>query len=434
MNKLLKVLPVAILYILLVCPKLVALETLTWQDCVKEARKNHPDLIAAAEQIKQTEAAKSITFSTLFPQIDSSLSASSAATKKRGATASTSSSAATGAVDTYSYGVAASQLVFDGFKTIDNVMAASEDIKASVQAYKFTSSEIRLNLRTAFVNLLGAQEMVKVAEDIFEIRRRNFELITLRYESGLENKGALLTAEANLAQAKFGINQAKRDLEVAQRQLTKEMGHAKFIPMEVKGDFLIKLEEFPDFEAIAKTNPSLRQLTFQKNAALYDIRAAYANFFPEITGDIGVGKTDSRWPPRNSQWNMGLSLSLPIFEGGLRVAQVKQAKAAFKEAEANERGMRDTIIFNLSRAWASLEDGVEALGVQEKVLTATEVRSRIAEAQYSTGFLIYDNWTIIEDNFVQAKKTNLQAKVSALLAQANWIYAKGETLEYVENN
>jgi outer membrane protein TolC len=63
-------------------------------------------------------------------------------------------------------------------------------------------------------------------------------------------------------------------------------------------------------------------------------------------------------------------------------------------------------------------------------LTATEERSKIAQAQYSIGLMSYDNWTIIEDDLVSAKKNLLNAQAAALLAEANWILAKGETLEH----
>jgi macrolide transport system ATP-binding/permease protein len=35
-------------------------ETLTWQDCVKEAQKNHPNLISAVEQVNQQKATKTV--------------------------------------------------------------------------------------------------------------------------------------------------------------------------------------------------------------------------------------------------------------------------------------------------------------------------------------------------------------------------------------
>jgi TolC family type I secretion outer membrane protein len=404
----------------------LAEDVLSWQDCVKEAAKNHPDLIAAVEEVKQSQAEKSITASTLFPQITGSVSG---ATSK--ATSKTSGSST---ADLYSYGLSATQLIFDGSKTINNVRATSETIKASQQNYRFTSTEVRLRLRTAFVNLIRAQELIKVSEDIIKIRKDNYEMITLRYESGLEHKGALLTAEANLAQAIFDLAQAKRDVVLAQRQMTKEMGRTAFIPMSVTVDFKVKDAAIikPDIEALARTNPSLLQATAQKNAAEFGIRSAYANFFPTLTGSASAGKTGSHFWPRDEERSLGLSLSLPIFEGGLRLAQVSQAQALYNQLKENERSTKDGIVVSLEQAWVSLRDAVETIDVQYKSLLATEERSKIAEAEYATGFITYDNWTIIEDNLVQAKINYLDAQTNALLAEANWIQAKGEVLEYAK--
>lgn len=405
----------------------VAGEVLSWQDCIKEAAKNHPDLIAAVEEIKQSQASKKITASTLYPQIDANLNASTARTasdNKPGVTA-----------DSYTYGVSGTQLIFDGAKTINNVRAASENIKASQQNYRFTSTQVRLNLRSAFVNLLRAQELIKVSEEIVKIRKENYELITLRYESGLEHKGALLTAEANLAQALFEVAQAKRDVVLAQRQMTKEMGRKEFIPMGVKADFQVidSAKEKPDLEALVKNNPSLQQLIAQKNAAEFSLRSAYANFSPTLSGSAGANKAGTHWTPRGDNWNLGLSLSMPIFEGGLRLAQVSQAQGLFNQLKENERSTRDSLVVSLENTWVALQDAIETVDVQYKTLIATEERSRIAEAEYATGFITYDNWTIIEDNLVQAKTGYLNAQANALLAEANWIKAKGETLEYAKN-
>lgn len=400
-------------------------EVLTWQDCIKEAAKNHPDLIAAKESVKQSEADKKITASPLFPQIDSNLDASTSRTD-------TGTSNTVG--DSYTYGLTGTQLLFDGAKTINNVRAASENIKASQQSYKFTSSEVRLRLRTAFVNLLRAQELVKVAQDIIKIRRGSLELITLRYESGLEHKGALLTAEANLAEANFELSQAKRDVELAQRQLTKEMGRKDFILMQVSEDFKVSdtAKEKPDLEKIAENNPALQQIIAQKNSADFGLKSTYANFSPTLSGSAGANKDSSHWPPKNDQWNLGLTLSMPIFEGGLRLAQVSQAKALLNQLMANERSTKDSVVVSLEQAWVNLQDAIETVQVQYKNLIATNERSKIAEAQYSTGFITYDNWTIIEDNLVSAKRKYLDAQAGAMLAEANWIQAKGETLEYAQ--
>jgi TolC family type I secretion outer membrane protein len=412
-------------------PPARAEEILTWEDCLAEAKKNHPDLISALEYINQEKASKSITASSLYPQIDANLDASTASTSTTSSTTGVTTKATT---DTYTYGISGTQLVFDGFKTINEVNAAKENIKASQENYRFTSSKVRLNLRTAFINLLKAQELIKVAEEILKIRRDSLMLITLRYESGLEHKGALLTAEANWLEANFELSQAKRNLESAQRTLAKEMGRREFKPMLVKGDFIVvdTANERPDFEMLAKNNPSILEALAKKNAAAFDIKSAYADFAPTLAGSAGANKKSPYWPPENNNWNLGLSLTMPIFEGGLRLAQVSKAKATYNQLEADERSTHDSIIVTLQHYWADLQDALETVQVQRKSLEAAEERSKIAEAEYSTGFITFDNWIIIENDLVADKKAYLNALANALLAEANWIYAKGETLEYAQ--
>jgi len=395
---------------------------LSWKECVARSRANHPDLISAAEDITQAGAQKDIARSDLLPAIDSSVAVSTGKSAGRQKTAKI-----------YSYGVTASQLLFDASKNAEEVKAEAENVKAAGEAFRFTSSAVRLRLRTAFINVFRAQELAYLAKEIFEIRRNNLELITLRYQSGLEHRGALLTAEANLAQARLEIARAGRDLEVAQRQLSKEMGSARFEPMLVHGEFELSVEEEkPDFEAIALKNPSLTQAAFQKNAARYGMSSARADFFPEISGQIGTSRTDSRWPARGEEWDAGVTLSWPLFEGGLKTAQLERAMSQLRQLEANERSIRDGVIVGLEEAWAEFNDAVESVGVRGKFLDAAQERSKIAEAQYSLGLIQYDNWTIIQDDLVNAKTTLLSTQVNALLAQASWIQAKGETLEYVD--
>jgi outer membrane protein TolC len=422
MKKFIKI-PIILLFLSLFLHKASAEEVITWGDCLAEATKNHPDLISAQEVINQSVASKEITKSGLLPQVTASAGASTEKTSTRSSN-----------TETYSYGVSGSQLVFDAFKTADNTKAAVESIKASQQAYRYTSSAVRLRLRTAFINLLKAQELLNITEEIYNIRRGNLELITLRYESGLEHKGALLNAQANLAEAQFEITRAKRALEVAQRDLLKEMGRTEFSAVRVDGIFKVgdTALEKPDFEALVKSNPSLGKLIAQKNAASFGIKAAQANFLPEFSAQAGASRKSSSWPPEDDQWDAGLALSFPLFEGGLRLAEVSKARAIFNQAGADERSAKDGIILSLEQTWAALQDAVETVGVENKFLEAAEERAKIAEAQYSLGLIQFDNWTIIEDDLIRVKKAFLDARANALLAEANWVQAKGETLEYAQ--
>jgi len=395
-------------------------EVMTWEDCVREAGKNHPDLISTAEKLKQAQADKAITQSAILPQISSEVSG------KRSKTATKSET------DTYSYSVTGKQLLFDGFKTSSDVGAASETIKASQYDYAVTSSDVRLNLKTAFAGLLRAQELVSITKDIASRRKQNLELVKLRYEAGREHKGSLLTAEADLAQAELEVTQAKRNVALAQRQLIKELGREKFTPIKVTGNFeTTEIDRNkPDFEYLTDNTPFLKELIAKKEAARFGLKSAKADFFPQVYLNGSLGKSASDWPPDGEQWSAGLSLSFPIFEGGSRIAKVSKAKAELNQAQADERSGHDSVIFTLEEAWTEFQDAIDKISVQRKYLGAAEERAKIANAQYSTGLISFDDWIIIEDNLVSTKKSFLDSRANMLVAEANWIQAKGGIFEY----
>ncbi|MBF0504314.1 MAG: TolC family protein [Candidatus Omnitrophica bacterium] len=409
---------------LLICQPLWADEKLTWQDCLLQASLQHPDLLSAKEGIRQSKDIKKITASTLWPQASGNISVSQLKSDTSADMASKTTN--------YAYGVSGSQLIFDGFKTINNVKASGENVKASERNFQFVSSQVRLRLRTAFINLLKAQSLIQLTKDIYEIRKQSVELIVKYYNSGMENSGSLLTAQANLAQAQFEINQAQRGLEVAQRSLLKEIGAKTIESLQAQGDFDIstKYKDRPDFDILVDQHPQLLQLIAQKNAASFDVKAGQGNLWPAVSLVGGADHSDKNWPPKASSTNVGVELSWPFLDGGSRIAQLDQAKSLFKSLQDQQQSVRDTLEVSLEQAWSNLQDAIEQVDVQKKFLAADQERSRIAQQQYSIGLLTFNDWTIIEDNLVSSKKTFLNAQANALLAEANWIAAQGRTLEY----
>jgi outer membrane protein TolC len=396
-------------------------EALTWEECVQEAKKSHPDLISAEAVVNQARANKIIATSNILPQVSTELRQS---TSKTGTERS----------DTYSYGVTAQQLLFDGLKTPYDIAAAAKNVKSAEYNYKVASADIRLRLRTAFIELLKAQKFVTITEDIAVRRKQNADLVQLLYDGGREHKGSLLTAQANLAQAEFEVTQAQRTITVAQRQLSKELGRTEIKPIQVIGNFedINAKQERPNFEAVAASNSSLESMVAKKEAAKLSLKSTKADFFPQVYANAQAGRSDSYWPPDNDEWSVGVTLTFPLFEGGRRWAEVSKARAVLNQTEADEKSNRDSVILTLEETWTNWQNAIDNVVVQKKFLQATEERAKIAQSQYSNGLISFDNWTIIEDDLVRTQKSFLDAQANAFLAEAQWIQAQGGTLDYVE--
>ncbi|NTV98131.1 MAG: TolC family protein [Chlorobiaceae bacterium] len=402
---------------------LQAAETLTWQQCIDEAKQAHPDLYSALASVQQSEADKRITRGALLPRITSSISThESGSTEKGGSSYSA-----------YSYSLSAQQLLFDGHKTSNMISSNEEAIKAARQNYIAVSAEVRYALRAAFTELLKAQDLLGLTMEIADRRSMNVRLINLRYNGGREHVGSLGQARADLAQAEFEVSQAQRGLVLAQSKLASALGRDAHTPLRVQGSYSAARippgipPGIPSFELLAKNNPLFQQLDLQRKAARYDLKAARSACSPDLylTSSIGRGTVDSL-PFDALDWNAGLTLSVPIYEGGTGRAKVSRAIAIVSQRNAEEKSGYLRILDALQEKWKNFLDVSQMVTVKKKNLAAAVERSRIANAQYSNGLVSFNEWVIIENNLVSAKKEFLNAEADLLIAEAQWIQAKGE--------
>lgn len=394
---------------------------LSWSDCVREAAKNNPEIAASREVINQRKAQKRVATSPMLPQVSAEASTSKTDTFSGG-----------NLRDNNTYSAKGEQLIFDGFKTYNEFKSAEQDIGASQYSHTVLSSEIRYNLRRAFAQLLAAQKLVPITAGIITRRQQNLDMLKLRYESGREHQGALLLAEANLAQARYDHRKAKRDISAAQYALRKELGWKKDVPIRVRGSFALHtdLKAKPELRKIAEAHPEVKRVAAEKGAASYGYKAAKSEFFPTLKLSAEAGRVRVGGFGNDNGWSVGAQASMPIFEGGRRIANTDRAKARLLEVESSETSAFDTVLSDLENAWQQLRDAAEYYRVQKKYMEADEVRAKIARAQYANGLLIFDNWIIIEDNYVRSQKAYVNAQAEMMIAEANWKRARGEALGY----
>jgi outer membrane protein TolC len=396
-----------------------AAETLTWQQCFDEAKQVHPDLYSALASVQQSEAEKRITRGALLPRLTSSINTRESGSTENGVPSSSA----------YSYSLSAQQLLFDGHKTSNMISSNEEAIKAARQNYHAVSADVRYALRAAFTELLKAQDLLGLTMEIADRRRMNVSLINLRYNGGREHVGSLGQARADLAQAEFEVFQAQRGLVLAQSKLASALGRDAHTPVRVRGSFSsVRIPPgIPSFELLAKNNPLFQQLDMQRKAARYDLNAARSACSPELylTSSVGRGTVDSL-PFDALDWNAGVTLSVPIYEGGTGRAKVSRAIAVVSQRNAEEKSGYLQILDTLEEKWKNFLDAFQMVTVKKKNLAAAIERSTISNAQYSNGLVSFNEWVIIENNLVSAKKEFLNAEAALLIAEAQWIQAKGE--------
>ncbi len=401
-----RLLPGCLALVLLAAPPLYADaptvgETLGWEECAALARAHHPDIVSAREKLQQARDAKGITRSALLPQVSTSLDINR----------TRQDAPSQGAVDdtTYSYGITAKQLLFDGGKALYDTKGADAQVRQAVYSTMATSSTVRYSLRSAFVEMLKAQELLGISDEIVERRKKSLDLVRMRHNAGKEHRGSLLTAEVNLAQAMAERVQADRAVSLARHKLAREMGLKEWKNFKVKGDLSVPETGTgsPDFASLASRTPAVRQAELQKEYADFTRKSAEGRLFPRgvryrqrgeirhlvaAKGKPGVGRGG-----HNPSSLRGGETRLPELEG----------KRRYRQAVADFESAKGSASVTLEQKWIAFMNAVDTFGLREKYLRASEERARIAAAQYNIGQVSFDNWTSSRPSWSKQPRTIL---------------------------
>jgi outer membrane protein TolC len=392
---------------------------LSWEECVGLATKHNPDLQASREAVLNSRAVKLGAYSALYPQINASFNDTRAYLGPGLATPSDYTT-------TYLAQINLSQTIFNGFATKANIDQARSELNLAFAELNAEKALISYNLKSAFAQLLYAQELILISRNVIEIRQNTARLVRLLYEGGQEDKGAMLLSQANLDQATVSLNQALRTCDLSGLQLSVVIGQPLPAPVQAAGELTTEaLPVTPEFRKLAVQTPAYFEKQAETEAAAAGITLAESGWYPTITANADAYREQSQFPPHDHGWNAGFTASYPLFEGGRTYFNVKAADAAFRESLASLQSGTDQAALTLAQAFKSLVDTQENARIQDELLEATALRYKIAEASYRNGLMSFQDFNTITDTYVNQQQTRLSSHLNAVIAEANWEQARG---------
>jgi outer membrane protein TolC len=397
--------------------RLSSAEELSWQEAVAQAKQYNPSLKKAVESVNQAKQSYERTYTNFLPQL--SLSGS----------AGQSDSDTNGFSKSNSVGLNGSISLFSGFGDVANTRQRADELHIAEANYARTVSDTFYTLRSNFINLLWAQETVRLSEEILKRRTENYEMIQLKYESGSEDKGSLLRMQADRIQAEYDLARAKRSLITARTAFLRAIGRNDTPPVSVKGDFSTGAP--PAMEApqnyVAQI-PEYLAAKYALDKSINGITAAKSEWYPTLTFSAGTSRFGPSWAPENNSWNAGLNLSYPFFPGGRNIYDVRIALLGktISEASLNETGQQlETRVVTTINNFIDAADNV---GVRAKYLDASQQQSSITTTKYMNGLVSYQDWYTIENDYIGSTKLLLNSRRDAALAEAQWnnLLGKGQ--------
>jgi outer membrane protein len=362
-------------------------------DAYRQARANDPVLaqadatrLATREDVPQARAL-------LLPQINASLGLQQQSLS--GNSNATRAGVSEGHDRTRTISASVDQTILDLSK-IANLQAAHSISDAQEKTYEAAAQQLFIRVATAYFTVLNDEEQLAYAKANEEAYRVTYDQAEQQYKVGI-------AAITNLYQAKSFYEQAKATTVKAQNTLANDRQALSVITGKPVGD-LKKLR--PDLpmdppapadpqnwvDTALKNSPTLASAQLSVNAAEHSINAARAGHLPTITASLSRGKS-STWLENgsynnalggnsgNGRWGntIGVTLSVPIFSGGLTQSKVRQSIYQRDEAQDSLELTRRQTIQNTLNSYNSVladisevESGKAAVESAQQAVDATK--------------------------------------------------------------
>ncbi|MCC7202674.1 MAG: TolC family protein [Nitrospirae bacterium] len=387
-------------------------EQLTLERCIEIALAKHPSVVASANTLSVSESRVGQAEAKYYPQVNWM------AGYRR---------ISPGSSDQYSSSITLSQNIYDFGKTPAQVSVQKRNLESAGSDLQDVSDQIIFNVRQAYYGVLQAQRNREVAAETVRQFAQHLEQARGFYEAGSKPKFDVTRAEVDLSNARLGLIRSENALRTAMVNLSNAMGIPAAPEYTIEDSlsfqrYNITLEDAT--KRAYESRPDLRSANARKQAAEASVRLAKTGYYPELSGSASYNWEGEGFPLDHG-WNIGATLSLPLFSGFLTRYQVEESGATLNVLSANEELLRQTILLEVQQAYLNLTEAEERIPASELVVKQAEENLDIANGRYTAGVGSPIEVTDAEVALSSAKTAYIQALYDYRIAQASLEKAMG---------
>ena len=315
------------------------------------------------------------------------------------------------------------------------IRRTTEGNRASAQASAAALAAARLSAQAAlaidYFELRAQDQLQRLLDDIVVAEQLSLKIAESRYRFGVAARADVVSAEAQLLSSQAQQVNAKIQRAVLEHAIAVLIGQqpASFSvsAASMRTDVPTVPAGIPS--ALLERRPDVAEAERKVAAANAQIGVAKSAFFPSLTlsgSDDYTGRTWSRlFNVPNRIWSLGPSLAETLFDGGLRSAQVAQARAAYDVSVDN---YRQTVLAGFEQ----VEDDIVTLRVLEQqaviedaAVAAAQEAEKLTLNQYKAGTVPYSSVITSQTTRLSAEQTALGVLSSRLQSSVALIEAVG---------
>jgi outer membrane protein len=330
-----------------------------------------------------------------------------------------------GQFDFFNFGVTANQLVWDFGQSWDKFKAAERQIDSFKETERSIELTVLVNVRRAFFAARANKALIKVAEDTLSNNQKHLRQTEGFVKYGTHPEIDVAQSRSDVANSRVQLINAQNNYQISKAQLRQAMG-APLGDFEVADEDLSAVdgEDQPVADLVNRAvaaRPELAALQRQKESNELTVKGIKGGYYPALSAQAGASASGVGIDVLQPAWNLGATLSWPLFQGGLTQGQVHEAESNLGVTMAQLENERLQVRFDVENAALSVKGAKATIEAAQDALVNARERLRLAEGRYESGV-----GTIIELGDAQVALTN--AAATLVQAQFNLGSARAQLL------
>ncbi len=415
----------------------IAPTPLTVSEAIARAERNQPLIDQAEGAIRAAEAQVGVSQSGYYPNVGGSASYTRVEPNQAftfafpGAPPMTFSLAPE---DNFDFHVGLNQVVYQfGVRGVQVKLA-----KNGVDAARIGLEQIKMSLayqaaRSFYTVLLLGQEVKALDEQLADLTE-HLAVIRKKEQTGSATVYDVLSTEVRVAAMKSQRIDAQNQYERQLIALKIFVGLDPSQPLAVGGSFTPTPVTTGAQQLVSQAlanRPEMLEAASSVKTARLSAQLAAAQGLPSLSVHALAGFRNGLLPSVNAitfDWNAGVQLNVPLFQGLLRVKSMEEAQQRLLAAQASLAAESRTVTTQVLQAYQdekASQDQVETSLVQ---LNQAEQMVSVAKVQYDVGVVTNLEYLDSQSSLEQARLTSLMAVYHEVLAEYSLKEAVGDKI------
>lgn len=402
---------------------------ITLDQALEIALSENPTIRIADREITKQQYAKKGAYADLFPQVDFNSSYLRTIDKQVmyiDNVEGMSGGLKSGRDNDWRAGVSASMPLIS-VPLWKSLKISGYDVELAVEKARSSKIDLIDQVKRSFYQVLLARDAHGVYKQAYDNAVYNYNEIKQKYEQGLLAEYDLIRANVNVKNAEPNMYDAENSLILARWQLKALMGLDLEADIECVGS-LADYEEnlIPDFigmDTNLTNNSTLKQLNLQYEQLEKNKQMQIAQYYPSLNLNFKYEWISSNndfkinhynWDPYTT---IGVTLKVPIFSGGKRYSNVKQAQINQKQLSDQYFDTERNLRVAVKQYTDQMSTCIKQYNAASAGVTEAEKSYTITMKRYETG-----EGTLLEINDSQLSLTQAQLNLNQSIY--NYLVAK----------